>query len=80
MDRLNEVRNRLCHPLRLIVQPITFEDKEYVLGALDSLSSLFNSHFDVAKDPILIRGNSVRSNSSALFAKKTDVEIEEIPF
>lgn len=36
--RLNDIRNRLCHPLRLIVQPITDEDADFVGDRLTTLS------------------------------------------
>jgi len=42
MKQLNDIRNRLCHPLRLLVQPITDQDAEFVFKTLTLLEKAMN--------------------------------------
>ena len=49
--RLNDIRNRLCHPLRLLVQPITEEDSDFVGDRLASLEQSAKRLLSVATEP-----------------------------
>ena len=43
MKQLNDIRNRLCHPLRLLVQPITDQDADFVAERLSLLETVMRN-------------------------------------
>ena len=51
MIELNYIRNRLCHPLRLIAQPITKEDADLVGSKLAFVEKTAKQAVGELRDP-----------------------------
>jgi len=49
--QLNDIRNRLCHPLRLLVQPITAEDADFVCDRYTKLAAAEQAVIKEEEDP-----------------------------